>query len=82
MSAARRLSPDEILDQLHGSTTLAPGVWADREGGLHFSIPDILAAFGLPDTPATRNHVTAMLRAAIAELAPGLPVVEQKEPES
>ena len=79
MSAPRRLSPDEIADQQHGSKTLAPGVWIDRHGGLHFSIPDILVAAGLPDTPEGRDHATAMLRDAMKTLAPGLPIIEQIE---
>jgi len=57
--------------------TLAPGVWIDPDGELHFAIPDILAYLDLPDTPAHREGATATLRAMLAELAPHTKVIER-----
>lgn len=39
---------------------LAPGVWIDDNDSLHFSIPDMLKAIGLP---VTEENVSVMERA-------------------
>jgi len=56
-----RLTPAEIADQQVGAERLAPGVWRDRAGGIHFSIPELLAEFELEDTPENQRAVVAIL---------------------
>lgn len=53
----RTLTPAQYADQLRGATRVAPGIWIDRQGGVHFSIPELLALVDLPDTPANRAEV-------------------------
>lgn len=78
MSEIRRLSPEEIAEQRRGSTRIAPGIWADKNGALHFSVPELLALFGWEDTPATRDEVRAILHQIIREQFPGTPITDQE----
>jgi hypothetical protein len=59
----RQLSAAEIADQQRDAVRLGPGVWRDRDGCLHWSIPELLAEFGLADTPAHRTAVLGILHA-------------------
>lgn len=77
----RTLTPAEVEAQLAGSTRLAPGLWIDRAGGLHVSVPELLAHFGWPDTPATRDEVTAIVQHVLQEMHPAADVIRQ-DPES
>lgn len=45
-----------------GSTRIAPGIWEDAEGGLHFSIPELLALVDLEDIPENREAVFAIVK--------------------
>ena len=54
----RTLTPQEARNLEHGGVTIAPGIWIDRQQGLHFSLPDILVHLGLPDTPEDRALAT------------------------
>jgi hypothetical protein len=49
---------------------LAPGVYVDDRGTLHFDVPAILAHFDAVDTPAERERVTAMMRDLLRQLLP------------
>lgn len=40
---------------------IAPGIWEDIEGGIHFSTPKLLEAFDLPDTPEHRAIVEGLV---------------------
>lgn len=40
---------------------IGPGVWEDANGNLHFSLPDILAFTGLPDTPDNQKKLAEMI---------------------
>lgn len=51
------ITRDEFNRQAAGAEILGPGLWRDRDGHLHFAIPEILAAFELPDTPEIRERV-------------------------
>ena len=73
----RKLTPEEIADQHRGATRLGPGAWMDRDGGLHFSVPEILAHYGVRDTPAERARVQDMIAEMIRELYPETTVVIQ-----
>lgn len=43
---------------------LAPGVWMDMDGGVHFAIPEILAHLGLENSP--ENH--RMIREELSKI--------------
>jgi len=53
-----------------GSTRVAPGIWLDRDGNIHWSVPELLALVDLPDTPENRESVIAMLREQLGEHFP------------
>ena len=72
----RTRTPGQIREQMAGAERLAPGVWLDREGYVHFSVPEILAHLGLPDTPDTRALVNRMAAETIAKVAPESVIVE------
>ncbi len=75
----RRLTPAQIADQYRGSTRIAPGIWIDRDGGLHWSVPELLALVDLPDTPEHREAVTEMLRRTLRDQCPEATLIEQEE---
>jgi hypothetical protein len=50
---------------------IGPGLWIDKAGHPHFSIPEILQHEGLPDTPANRRIVEEALRELIEQATPG-----------
>jgi hypothetical protein len=53
----RSVTRAEAEAQQVGSTRIAPGLWRDRAGCLHVSVPELLALVDLPDTPANREAV-------------------------
>lgn len=55
-----------------------PGVWEDMDGGLHFSLPDILAHLKLPDTPENRAQFTEVLREMMAKVNPQAKIIERE----
>ena len=56
------------------------GVWEGLDGGLHFSIPDILAHLCIADTPENRDELNAIAKAEVAKRAPqAVVVVQEKE---
>lgn len=73
----RTVTAAQIDEQLAGGTRLAPGVWIDRDGGLHFSVPELLPILGLADTPANREAVSRMMADELRRLVPEAMVVEQ-----
>jgi hypothetical protein len=68
----------QVRDQMAGAQQLAPGVWRDRAGYVHFSVPEILAHLGLPDTPATRDLVNRIAAETIARVAPDATIIENE----
>ena len=76
----RKLTPDEIADQQRGSTRLGPGLWRDRHGHLHVSLPELLIAFELEDTWANRTAVERIVREHWAAARPDVTLIRQ-EPE-
>lgn len=58
----------------------APGVWEDMEGGIHFSVPELLAAFDLEDNPDNRRECEQMLSEIVCELAPHATVIYRPKP--
>lgn len=53
----RSISQQEADDQKEGSTRIATGIWVDRTGHVHFSIPELLAMVDLEDTEQNRKAV-------------------------
>jgi hypothetical protein len=80
MSVERRIvTPRQTREQLADATRLAPGVWVDRENGLHFSVPELLAVMNVRDTPENRDVLLIIIRDHLAALYPDATVVEQIE---
>lgn len=52
---------------------IAPGIWEDKDGDIHWSIPELLALVDLPDTAENRQIVTEMLRNMLRKA--GSPVI-------
>ena len=73
----RTLTRAEVRRQQQGGQILEAGVWIDREGALHFSVPDILAARGLAVTPEAIEAATRELAAAWADAVPDAEIVIQ-----
>jgi hypothetical protein len=46
---------------------VAPGIYRDADQSLHFNVLELLALVQLPDTPAHRASVLAMLRESAVE---------------
>lgn len=45
---------------------LAPGMWEDATGAVHFSVPEMLAHMGLPYTEENRLMMVAQLKELLA----------------
>ena len=75
----RKVGAGEIDRQRAGGQTLGPGVWIDRKGDLHFSVPDVLAFLGVEDTSDNRALFQQIVREQIAERSPDATIVEQEE---
>lgn len=67
------------MEQQQGGEYLAPGVWIDREGALHFSVPDILEHLGLPNTDAGRESARRGIFAALREQCSDMTVIVQDD---
>lgn len=75
----RTFTPQQAREIRVGGEYLGPGVWVDRHGMMHFSVPEILQHFGLPDTPEQREHATRELGDLLAEFAPDAQIIETDE---
>lgn len=74
----RTLTLAEREEQIRDSTRIAPGIWLDRHQGLHFSIPELLAAVDLDDTPENRAIAYDVVRSFVERLGrEDLAVIEQ-----
>ena len=54
---------------------ISPGAYVDTDGALHFSIPEMLAELGVPDTPANRARLTKQVDEFMAAQSPETKVV-------
>lgn len=59
---------------------IAPGIWEDKDGNLHYSLPELLALFELEDTPENRRIATENIREVIRKQNPAATIVERKSP--
>jgi len=58
MTERRRISHETFEARFFaGARRIAPGIWLDGDGDLHFSVPELLALVELPDTPDNREVV-------------------------
>jgi hypothetical protein len=73
----RKLSQAEIDAQRAGSSRLAPGAWVDKDGGLHYSVPELLELFGWPDTPENRRAVEEAILETVRKAAPDCKITFQ-----
>ena len=71
-------APREWNHQLAGSTHLGPGLWADAQGAVHFSVLELLAFVGLPDHPANRAECIRVVREVLGAECPDTLIVEQE----
>lgn len=75
----RFYSTQQIDDFRRGGEYLAPGIWVDRAGGLHFSVPELLTLFGWPDDAEHRALVQQAVRDIVAREAPHSELIEAEE---
>jgi hypothetical protein len=59
---------------------LFPGCWIDGNGDAHFSIPEIHAIFGLPDTTEDRVETMQMLSSILKAQLPDAELIERMDP--
>lgn len=59
---------------------IAPGIWEDQTGKVHFSIPDLLDHVGLEDTPENRKEAGQMLVEVMKKEMPNTPILFRKSP--
>jgi hypothetical protein len=45
-----------------------PGAWIDANGDYHIAVPEVLAALGLPSTPADRAEAIKIIEASLKEM--------------
>ena len=74
----RTITPAERAAQLEGATRIAPGIWIDRTGAVHYSIPELLQVFGWPDDTAHRALVEHAIRDFIHQQAPHARPIKQE----
>jgi hypothetical protein len=75
---ARALPASAIAAQRAGGTPLGPGMWADRHGVMHVSVPDFLTACGWPDDAAHRALVLQVVREVFGKRAPDCEIIEEE----
>lgn len=60
---------------------IAPGIWEDKDGNPHFSLPELLALFKIEDTPENRKIATDNIIAMLRKANPDATIVERKSPQ-
>lgn len=73
----RRVTPEQMDAQIRGGRRIAPGLWQDADGDLHFSVPELLALVELEDTPENRAAVVRSIEESIKTVAPDIPIIRQ-----
>jgi hypothetical protein len=53
-----------------GATRIAPGLYFDRFGDLHYCVPELLALVDLPDTPENRARLVEIVADVARRAAP------------
>lgn len=71
----RKVTAEAFDAQRVGSVRVAPGIWIDRHGGVHWSVPELLALADLDDTVENREAVTTLIYGLLRES--GITIVRQ-----
>lgn len=79
MPEIRKLTAAEIADQQRDAVRIAPGIWRDRDGNIHWSIVELLAEFGLEDKPEHRAAVLQILQAMVEEAGVAEVIVQEPD---
>lgn len=70
------MTPAQIRELVAFGEKIAPGIWSDRNGFLHFSVPDLLFHFGWPDDAHHRTLAIETIKRVCEEQFPGKPIVD------
>lgn len=65
----RAITAADVARQLDGGVPLAPGIWRDTAGGIHFSIPDLLDLAEVAHTPANIAFARSLIEAFLEDVA-------------
>lgn len=60
---------------------IAPGIWEDANGSIHWNVPDLLANAGLEYTEENRAIVIGMLTDLIFEKSPEAKIIKRTRPD-
>jgi hypothetical protein len=71
-------TPHDVEQMMDGSTRIAPGIWLDNQGDIHFSVPELLQLFGWPNDATHRQLVVETIRGIVAREYPNTPIVESE----
>lgn len=71
----RKVTAEAFEAQRAGGVRVAPGIWIDRQGGVHWSVPELLGLAGLEDTVENRDAVGALVLELLR--GRGIPIVRQ-----
>jgi hypothetical protein len=69
-------TPAQVAESHVGSRRIAPGIWVDRQGAMHFSVPELLAVLGWPDDAEHRALVMQAIHEYCERTFPGTSVIE------
>lgn len=72
-------NPNNPRNQLR--RRIAPGIWEDRAGHIHWSIPELLKMVDLPETPENMAKVRAMLEEQMKTANPGVKIIHRERPD-
>lgn len=59
---------------------IAPGIWRDANGDIHWSIPELLAMVEFEDTPENQAQVEKMLEDLMRKENPDVKIIKRKHP--
>lgn len=71
------ISEEERQQQLSGSTRIATGIWRDRDGCVHISVPELLELFDIADTPENRERCVQTVQQALLDEHPDAILIRQ-----
>lgn len=73
----RTMTVQDLVAVLNGTARLPVGIWIDADGELHFSVPDLLDAFDLPNTPWNRHRIIRLIIRAFHDQFPDISAIHQ-----
>jgi hypothetical protein len=76
VSERRKISREAFEAEFFpGAERIAPGIWVDRKGHVHVSVPELLEFFDIEDTPENRAEVTVIVEESLAAAAPDATII-------